>query len=114
MATPTEHVLIDAGDALSARALGADDEAKVIARRCLDVGEKAELGEVRGWALYAAGIVLGQARLLEDSATCWRMLDRPAWLARTLEALVERTDPPLNEVIAEEAKRLRDRLSAPA
>ena len=106
----TEAVLIDAGAALAAQALGFAGEAETFARSCLKAGSGAELGEVRGWALYAAGRVLRETGMLEDSAACWRMLDRPAWLARTLEALVTLESPPMSEVHADEARTIRERL----
>lgn len=110
--TSTVRVLIDAGDSLAACAMEAK-EAEPLAYACLEAGGSAELGEVRGWALYAAGVVLKRADLLEDAATCWRMLDRPAWLARTLEALVRLTPGPMGDVLNEEASSIRARIQVP-
>ncbi len=112
--TSTEAVLIDAGAALSAAALGAREDGEALARQCLDTGRGAKLGEVRGWAFYAAGIVLKDTKLLEDSAACWATLDRPAWQARTLEALATLSEPPLDEVMAEEAATIRRSLAGGA
>ena len=76
----------------------------------MEAGLGATLGEVRGWALYGAGVVLADVTLLEDSATCWRMLERPCWLARTLDALAEFKQEPVRSMILEEAETLRGTL----
>ena len=108
--TTTERVLVTAGAALSARLAGEAAEAEARARECLEAGQGATLGEVRGWALYGAGVVLNDSALLEDSAACWRMLERPSWLARTLDALAQLKQEPVRSVMLEEARTLRETL----
>ena len=110
--TAIEQALIDAGDALASRALGQHDDAKRLAQRAVDGGASSPLAEVKGWTLYAAGIVAMDKSMLEDSAACWRMLDRPAWLARTLDALLslEPEGTPRRAMLTDEVDVLRVQL----
>ena len=110
VATAVEAVLLDAGEAIAAAREGRAAEAARCAERVLERAGDAPLAEVRGWALYAAGIVGRDPARLEESVETWRSLRRPAWLARALEALADLREPPLSDVLAEEAERIRRQL----
>ncbi|HIN84864.1 MAG TPA: hypothetical protein EYN06_00175, partial [Myxococcales bacterium] len=83
-----DQVSTAAGDALAAYRMGLNEEARALADECLNQADEGKSEQVRGWACYAAGIVLEREDLLLECATIWRKLGRPGWLMHTLTALI--------------------------
>ena len=83
------RIFLDAGDGLTALGLSQLDVADERADSCMRLIDGDVPTEDRGWALYAAGKIRGDIEILQQSAACWRELERPVWLARTLDVLVD-------------------------
>ena len=83
-------LLVYAGEGLTLNALADYSRAEQAAAICVERIEEANVtAEIRAVALHAVGQIRGEVELLEQSAACWRQLERPAWLARTLDVLID-------------------------